>query len=121
MPVLHVSHPKPVPFEGISEFFAKSLGLPIVPYAEWVQTIERLEDTLVSSPNELSRNPALKILDFFREANRYLGHAYSEVLGLVTLDTAVAASLSPTLNHLPQLRTEDAKKWLEYWKGIDFI
>ena len=68
----------------------------------------------------MQKNPALKILQFFKDA---AGGTSSEAMGIPALDVMQARGAAPALGKesLPQLGAEDAERWLKYWKGIGFL
>ena len=59
-------------------------------------------------------NPALRLLDFFTNANV---DAVGEALGVPNMDLTKAVKVAPALSedNLPQLNEVDVSKWLAYW------
>ncbi|KAJ7909506.1 male sterility protein-domain-containing protein [Mycena leptocephala] len=59
---MHLIHPHPVPMADILSPLSKILGLPLVPYSQWLESLEAA--SLLEM--EASINPAVHLLDFFR-------------------------------------------------------
>ena len=80
-----------------------------VPLAEWTQ---RLQKSAASGLQDLASNPAIKLLDFFRDTipPSDNGRVFP------TLDTTVAKQHSPTLARLGPVKPEWMKLWMEQWR-----
>ncbi|KAF7305562.1 PKS-PP domain-containing protein [Mycena chlorophos] len=107
--VLNLVHPQPVGWDLAFGAMAELAGLPSVPIAEWVGKIES------ASVDDIENIPAIKLLDFLQSAINGSGD--------VQFATDLAQKASPAMKALAQkpLALEDAKKWMDYWKGIGFI
>jgi len=66
----------------------------------------------------MRRNPALRLIEFFRNADL---DEDREPLGVARLDTAHAITVSSTLNSVKQLGDKDAVRWVEAWRRSGFI
>ena len=68
----------------------------------------------------MRRNPALKLLGFFRDGAE--GEQRSpEAMGLPLLDVTLAKGAAPSLRTLHQLTAEDALSWVAYWRRIGHL
>ncbi|THH29838.1 hypothetical protein EUX98_g4346 [Antrodiella citrinella] len=117
-PVLHLAHPRPVPWNTIITPIARSLSARLVPYPDWSATLEKSGENL-SAEEEVEMmkvNPALRILPFFMYMHSRDG-ASKEALGFPDLDMSKALEVAPALNekNLKQIGEKDALSWLEYW------
>ncbi|CAE6440846.1 unnamed protein product [Rhizoctonia solani] len=129
--VVHVSHPRPVPWMDILEALSKAIAsrtgsnLPIIHFDEWNKALTRTSASL----GELKRkryamfpitriknllNRAVQVDNELRSAKSTTGAEFS---GLVSLDTTVAESLSEALRSTPQLGAEHVDKWIRYWES----
>ena len=116
--VLHLVHPRGAPWNSFVEPIARRLQVPLVPYHEWLGAMEQsLRDEQTSEVDTMRKNPALRILDFFRSVrfgeNR-------EPLGIVYLDNPKAQQVAPALG-LDQLQPEFTDRWLTAWRQSGFI
>lgn len=96
---------------------AKSLGVPVVPYAEW---LAKLEKTLAA---EAAReNPALRLIGFYRAAGRG-DNPDREAFSNARLEKKQAVKASETLGDpsLPVLGKADTDRWLGYWRRIGVL
>lgn len=122
-PFVHLAHPKPVPFTTVMEPIAESLGVPIVPYAEWLAKLEKvLEDSSASAVEAARENPALRLVDFYRVAGTG-DDPQKEAFSGTRLEIKEAARASRTLGDpgLPTLGSADANRWMSYWKQIGVL
>ena len=121
---LHLAHPRPVSWSTIMTPLADKLGLPVIPYDDWLARLVKSGEGL-SADGEveaMKENPALKIVDFFREMGAAQGVRGSQGID-ITLDTSEAERVAPSLSaeRLPQLSGEDVDRWVGYWKGVGFL
>lgn len=117
-PILHLVNPNPVPWRTFLKPLAQALKVSLVSYDEWLFRLgECLKDTSISEVEHLKRNPALRLLDYYRglELNDEM-----EPLGVVRLDTAKSVRVAPTLLEMP-LTEERAVHWLASWRSSGFI
>lgn len=122
-PVLHLAHPRPVPWSTIINPIARSLNLSLVPYAEWVTRLQKSGADLDAQRevDSMKTNPALRILDFFERAMEAeemgRGEGGREAMGMPELSLKKAVEVAPALNEksLPRLGEKDALSWLAYW------
>ncbi|OSC98631.1 acetyl-CoA synthetase-like protein [Trametes coccinea BRFM310] len=118
-PILHLVHPKPVPWHTIVSAIAKQLEVPLVPLTDW---IAKLEKSIGGDSNAdvelLQRNPALSLLSFFKHM---APSRDQEPMVGVYLSTTKSTAASETLANLPELGHERVGRWLAAWKGIGFL
>jgi hypothetical protein len=107
-PVFNLSAPLSVPWHAIFGAFSRRLGLPLVPYAEWVARVSAAAEANTADEDV----PAFALLDFFRAAK------FGED---VKMSTARAAAVSHALAEMRSLGEEDALKYLEFWKSVGHV
>ena len=120
---LHLAHPRPVPWSAVVEPIAKLLGIPMVSYDEWLAKLVKSGEGLTAEREvEVMReNPALKLLDFFSHIDPTSPNP--EAMNVAPLDVSEAQRVAPALSpeNLPQFGSEDAYRWISYWKKIHFL
>ena len=90
---------------------AEELRVSVVPYPEWLLKLEECSSAHGADELELLRqNPALRLLEFFRNMKP-----------MVAVSTQEAEQASEVLAHLPELRDEDSKRWLAAWRASGFL
>ncbi|OJT12273.1 Linear gramicidin synthase subunit D [Trametes pubescens] len=118
-PFCHLVHPRPIPWHDIIAPIAEDLGVPLVPYAEWLATLQRsVEEGGANEVELMKANPALRLLSFYKELKSL---PEREPLGMVYLSTETSTRVSSTLAALPPLDAERAKGWLTAWKRTGFL
>ncbi|KAI0647275.1 acetyl-CoA synthetase-like protein [Trametes meyenii] len=119
-PVLHLVHPRPVSWHMIISKLADELGIPLVPYAEWLSALEKcVGDSGDHAQLELMRiHQALRLVSFYREVGP---SPYREAFGLVHLDTVKSTRMSETLASLGQLDEESVQRWVTTWKNRGYL
>ena len=123
---LHVVHPRPVAWTTIFTAIADALkpltaneSLPLVPFSEWFAKLE------ATSPHEVARVPALKLLGFFHgmaagdDEMRAQGAISDsrEALGAAQLETIKVQRASRTMATVESLDAKDAHRWVGYWRA----
>ena len=118
--ILHLVHPRPVPWTSIIGPIAQAIGVPLVPFPEWLSALNKsAEDSSISEVEHMCRNPALRLLDFFRHADL---DEDREPLGVAKLSTKNAIKVSNTLNStMRSLGDRDAIRWVDAWRMSGFI
>ncbi|CAE6489828.1 unnamed protein product [Rhizoctonia solani] len=130
-PVIHTSHPRPVPWMEIMNAFSQSLPprtdsqLPIVPFDEWnKRVVEAAASFKGSESDRYQRFPSTKIqstvdgmvlADNELRSRAEVGNVESG--GTVRLDTVVAEEFSSTFRSTPELGSEHVRKWVGYWEA----
>ena len=99
------------------EPIAQELGVPLVPYSEWLSKLEASSgEGSADEVDGMRANPALRLLDFFR-GQRAGGRSNASP----GLSTAKAEEASKELAHMAELSREDAKKWVAAWRASGFL
>ncbi|KIY54025.1 acetyl-CoA synthetase-like protein [Fistulina hepatica ATCC 64428] len=119
---VHLFHPRPIPWNLVTETCAKYLGLSTVPYSEW---FDRLERTVSSGIDEAKRSalPAGMLVDFFRTLKAMDGTVGKdeEALGMPKMALDNAMSASPTMRNMKQLSENNVIQWISFWTTIGFL
>lgn len=120
--VLHIVHPRPVPWNTIASAFAKELNLPLVPYQKWLEGLERKFAEAGQKPAQIGQAfadvPALRLIDFFRAAKPVPG---LEPLGMRPLASEKAQLSSRTLREAEKIGPKDVEKWVAFWRKSGFL
>jgi hypothetical protein len=120
---LHIVNPRGVPFNTLIGSAASSLGVPLVPYPEWLSRLTEEHKAQSYSAENLEKaqggNPALRLFGFFQAAR--IGPEW-EPLSVARLDTARAVRVSNVLAHgVRPLGEENVRKWLRAWRSSGFL
>ncbi|KAI1792211.1 acetyl-CoA synthetase-like protein [Ganoderma leucocontextum] len=111
---LHLVHPRPVAWKAIIAPIAQELDVPLVPYSEWLAALERgAAEGSTDEVDAMRVNPALRLLDFFRAQ----GAARSETGG----SYQAVRLASEELARMPELKAEDAERWVAAWRASGFL
>ncbi|TBU32715.1 acetyl-CoA synthetase-like protein [Dichomitus squalens] len=114
-PILHLVHPRPIPWRSLITPIAQELQATLVPYVEWLAALEAAAERNAEAARE---HPALRLLDFFRSS----ASANTKTpLGLYQLDTKKAVGASETLASMPELGEADIKRWIAAWRASGFL
>ncbi|KAH9903318.1 acetyl-CoA synthetase-like protein [Cubamyces lactineus] len=119
-PIVHLVHPRPVPWRTVIAPIAAELGVPLVSYQAWLPALEA-STCGVGDADEvklMKANPALRIIDFFRALKQSPDH---EPLGIVYLSSEKATKVSETLARMSALDAGRARKWLAAWRKSGFL
>lgn len=126
-PVLHLVHPRPVPWSHIITAFAVELKLPVIPYDDWLVSLQESGRALDSAKQAqaeveemLEQNPALRLLTFFASAKGKMG-ADVEPLGIPRLASEKAQNVSESLRNAREISEDCVKRWIAYWRSNGFI
>ncbi|TFY63805.1 hypothetical protein EVG20_g6168 [Dentipellis fragilis] len=123
--IVHLIHPRPVPWSTVFRAFSSALNIPLIPYADWLARLDKSAEGVqpFADTNEFSNNPALRLLDWFHSAWSDNGAKATEALGFPKLQTVNAKLASPTLadEHLAQVGEKDVLSWVGYWKSSGFL
>lgn len=115
---VHLVHPRPVPWDIVIGHITEALQVPLIPYDEWFTRLEAVPRT----DEDLHRNPALHLIDFYRESlstKDSQGVDEKEAMGLAVFDTTATMTDAPSLgpSHLAQLGKADIEQWISYWRS----
>lgn len=91
---------------------ATCLDLPLCSYEEWLAKL----DSRAVAETDADTLPALKFLDFFHTLT---ADVMKTSFGDVDCENAVAESSA--LRDAAQLTNADVKKWIGYWKDVNFL
>ena len=120
-PILHLVHPRPVPWNSVVSPLADALGVPLVPYKTWLSALEEsMGEGSTGQVESMKANPALRILAFFRVQGEAVA-PNREAMGLAWLSTENAVKVSPSLAELMPLDEDRPKMWLAAWRRSGFI
>ncbi|ETW81166.1 tridomain enzyme adenylation-thiolation-dehydrogenase [Heterobasidion irregulare TC 32-1] len=126
MECVHIMHPRPVPWSSIITPLAKALDVPLLPYSEWLQSLQNTSSSISGSMT----TPAVLLANYFASlekkdrrgqtegrAREHVGrnmHVFSVERGQKTSRTLGDPTLAP-------LGTQNAEKWLKFWKQGGFL
>ena len=124
-PLLHLVHPRPVPWHTLIAPIAAELGVPLVSYENWFTALENSISTDATNEVEAMRlNPALRLLPFYRSQQEAMAQDRArerEPMGLVRLSTEKATAVSGALARMRPLDEERAKGWFAAWRRAGFL
>ena len=122
-PIVHLVHPRPVPWHTLLAPITQELDVPFVPYAQWLSALQgNVERGAAEEVEAMRLNPALRLLSFYEAQTETTGGAQErEAMGLVFIATDKAVRVSESLARLPQLGGERAMMWLAGWKKSGFL
>ncbi|KAI5119730.1 hypothetical protein M0805_008660 [Coniferiporia weirii] len=126
--VLHLAHPNPVSWASLFGPISVDLGIPLVPYADWLARLEESRtagssgDVGINDDADAKVNPAILIIDFFRSA-AFASQKDGEAMGLkrLALDGALRVSQAMRDAGAQSLSIESVRQWVAYWKKIEFF
>ena len=119
---LHLAPPRPVAWDAVVKPLAEEFNLEEVSYDDWMARLEKSGRGLsAESEVEMMRhNPALKIFDFFKDAQNAIDRS-PEAMGLPQMDVTEAQDSAPSLRGLTLLSGRDTMNWVGYWRKIGFL
>jgi hypothetical protein len=108
----------------IFDAFSALLGVPLVPYSEWLARLEESGKATVAASgteknDDLRNNPALWIIELFHTDS--MGIASARGISLLSIDEAQKVSETLRGDNLWQLGIEDVKRWLDYWRNMGLL
>ena len=110
----------PVPWRDIVAVVSEALMVPLVPYHQWLSSLEQWDPNSVSHREE---NPAIHLLDFYRSSAKVIHSGDVEAFGFPRLSTTRAVEAAPSLRptNLQPLGRDDVLSWIKYWKKKGFL
>ncbi|KZT25643.1 hypothetical protein NEOLEDRAFT_1178119 [Neolentinus lepideus HHB14362 ss-1] len=125
-PVLHLRHPKPIPWNSMAMPMAKLLDVTTAPFPEWLARLEhewKAQGIRKISPR---LDPAIRIINMYRSAcpPEHPASGITESNGMfpvLSIDKAVSASVTLQAPDLPPLQEDDFERWFNYWRHVDFL
>lgn len=122
--IFHLVHPKPVPYSIFSRTISSGLGIPLVPYSDWLGRLEEKAKAVVVA-NDLHDTPALRMLHFFRgpSATFRVTQNDQEAWGMPKLDMSQSCAFSNGIRggFVRQISDEEVYKWLQSWRASGFL
>jgi len=122
--VVHLVHPRPVPWDTLANALAKELtNVKVVSYAEWLKAL----DTHAASTSTNAKADdirALRLIPFFHSLSARSDAEGLQAFGFASLGTERAVALSKTMADetvLVQLGNADAKAWIADWRRIGHL
>lgn len=118
---MHLVHPRPVAWNTVIQSVATNLGVPVVPYDEWLSRLQRFSADAESQNvfvQASAQHPALRLLDFYSLAGGQSNaktDSEGEAFSGTRLETRQTVRVSKTLAQCPSLGEENVKSWLNYW------
>ncbi|KAJ7167454.1 male sterility protein-domain-containing protein, partial [Mycena filopes] len=111
-PILNLVHPHPISWTTLARIMAAELSVPIVPYTQW---LDQLEKATERDKEQLLR--ASHLIQFF-QAHRSKAESEGDAFGSseTRMDNMMDASISLRSQVFP-LERKDVQQWLEYWRG----
>ncbi|THH09230.1 hypothetical protein EW145_g2182 [Phellinidium pouzarii] len=126
--ILHLVHPRPVPWSLVIAAFAKELGLSTVSYGDWMAALESAHANLYDGTPDahkveevLRGNPALRLMAFFSAALKMEGNENVEPLGIPRLRNEKAVASSTTLKEARSIGDDNVQRWIASWRKTGFI
>ena len=110
---LHIVSPRPVPWNTVFHPIAEYLGVPAVPYTEWVARLEKSAADARAKGGVEGHDSAHNLIHFFK----------SEGMGgaAVPLSTERAVRASKALREARPLGKEDAVRFVEFWGKVGHL
>lgn len=123
--IVHLAHPYPTTWNAVFRPIADALGVPLVPYSDWLDRLEAdLADPLKTEVEAATANPALRLISMFRPFRDGAHPSEArEAMGLPKLQTSEAVKYSPALRRdtLKSLGQSDALRWVQYWQKAGLL
>ncbi|KAM5541012.1 hypothetical protein V8D89_005323 [Ganoderma adspersum] len=110
---LHVVSPRPVPWNTVFLPIGEYLGVPAVPYDEWVARLEESARVASSLPGVQKHDAAHNLIGFFKSDG--MGGAG------VPLSTDKAVKASKTLASVRPIGREDALNYVRFWEQVGHL
>ena len=110
---LHLVAPRPVPWNDVFLPIAKWLGVPAVPYSEWLARLEKSAAAASAKPSVEQHDSAHNLISFFKAEG--MGGA------AVPLSTEKAVRCSKALATARPIGREDAIKYVEFWAKVGHL
>ena len=110
---LHVVSPRPVPWNTVFLPIGEYLGVPAVPYDEWVARLEEAARAASALPGVEKHDAAHNLIGFFKSAG--MGGAG------VPLSTDKAVKASRTLANARPIGREDALNYVRFWEQVGHL
>jgi thioester reductase-like protein len=107
--VYHLLNPSKKPWLELLPAIRARIGNPdAVPMQDWVAELEKVDE---NDRGAVAANPAIKILDFFKNMQKSKNHRSSDVV----FSTENAQRCSPLLGQLGPVQVEWILRWMDDW------
>lgn len=118
-PYMNMGHPNPVDALEMFRMVSEELGVPMVPYPEWLAALE----ASVRSGETASHIPSLAMMEFYRSAYRPLGSQNCDAVGFTLGDSERALWASPSMRSIVGhvVGKEDVDLWMKYWRKVGLV
>ncbi|RPD63441.1 hypothetical protein L227DRAFT_599105 [Lentinus tigrinus ALCF2SS1-6] len=110
---LHLVSPKPVPWNSVFIPIAERLGVPVVPYAEWLARLEKSAVVASECPGVAQHDSAHNLISFFKHEG--MGGAS------IPLNLEKALRCSKALADVQPIGREDALRYVEFWENVGYV
>ena len=112
---LHLSHPRSTPWNAVMGYVAHKFNIPLVPWTEWLDRLEKSEPSTLEN-----ENAALRLLGFYKTAKL---EEHRDAGGVSQYDLSIAMSETAVLGpeNLSDISTDDVQRWLDFWESIGCI
>lgn len=113
---LHLVHPRPVSWSVLADVVSSTIGIPLVPYAEWLTLLEKHDKSDGATASSI---PATKILPFFQGVDI----TTEEAMGFPRLGISGAEEVSEIMRGggVRGIDAGDVERWLDDWKIRHFL
>ncbi|RDX49617.1 acetyl-CoA synthetase-like protein [Lentinus brumalis] len=112
-PALHLVSPRPVPWNAVFLPIAERLGVPAVPYDEWLARLEKSAAAASARPGVEQHDSAHNLISFFKAEG--MGGA------AIPLSTEKAVRSSKALANVRPIGREDALNYVEFWAKVGHL
>ncbi|EJD42002.1 NAD(P)-binding protein, partial [Auricularia subglabra TFB-10046 SS5] len=112
-PVLHAVHPRPTAWRTVFRPYAAALGVPLVPFSEWMRRLQQRDDAPASTLMGVWHVVTVRLLPFRRLFNNDCG--LDDLARFEDIDMRKARALSPALDGMEPIRGDEVQGWFEYW------
>lgn len=123
--IVHLAHPRPVPWSTLADVLSSTLSVPLVPFSEWFLKLEQLASNKPDGSGNiemLRKVSALRLLPILRQMSSKTPMG-SSALGTLPVDLTKARALSSTLANpsFPPLSSTEVVSWVKYWNRSGFL
>ncbi|KAJ7045248.1 putative aminoadipate reductase [Mycena alexandri] len=108
---INLVHPRPIRWDEVISTMARTVQLPLVPFADWVQQIQ--DRSVGAAAEEIENIPGIKLLDFFRATVAGAGN--------IEFSTEKAQTMSESMRLLKPTSDADVQRWMQYWREKEFL
>ena len=108
--VYHIENPVRQPWGALLGYLSAHLGLPIIPYKEWLSRMETHAASVTGSPN-----PARNLKEFFETDFLHMS------CGSVVMSTTRTTSVSAALRSAKPVSPGTLLLYMEQWRRAGFL